>query len=128
MNLLLDTHLLLWTVAQSLKLSQRARLLIADTANTLFFSSASIWEIAIKSTKGRPDFAIDPKILRQALLEDGYLELPIRSEHAIAVRGLPLIHNDPFDRILVAQAAVEGFLLLTADRTVASYGGLIELV
>ena len=79
MNLLLDTHLLLWTVAQSLKLSQRARLSIADTANTLFFSSASIWEIAIKFAKGRPDFTVDPEILRQALLDDGYLELPIRS-------------------------------------------------
>ncbi|HCS63158.1 MAG TPA: PIN domain nuclease [Cellvibrio sp.] len=128
MKLLLDTHLLLWLAATPKKLSKKARTLIEDQDNELFFSAASIWEIAIKQTLGREDFIADAHLLRRGLLDNGYNELPILSNHAVAVNGLPDIHKDPFDRMLVAQATVEGFVLLTADLTVAKYPGPINKV
>jgi PIN domain nuclease of toxin-antitoxin system len=102
--------------------------LIDDTENELVFSVASLWEIAIKSSRGRPGFAVDVSILRRAVLDNGYRELPIVGEHAVAAVGLPPLHKDPFDRLLIAQAMVEGILLLTADRTVARYPGPIRAV
>lgn len=128
MKLLLDTHLLLWLAATPKKLSKKARTLIEDQDNELFFSAASIWEIAIKQTLGREDFIADAHLLRRGLLDNGYNELPILSNHAVAVNGLPDIHKDPFDRMLVAQATVEGFVLLRADLTVAKYPGPINKV
>jgi len=92
------------------------------------FSPASLWEIAIKRAMGRSDFRADPRLLRRGLLDNGYGELPITSEHAVAVDGLPPIHKDPFDRILVAQASVEGIALLTADPVVAQYPGPVQRV
>jgi PIN domain nuclease of toxin-antitoxin system len=130
-NLLLDTHLLLWAAgfeAGHSSLPPAAVALIGDEANTLYFSAASIWEVAIKSALGRPDFDADPHLLRRGLLDNDYAELPITGEHAAAVRWLPPIHNDPFDRLLVAQAAIEGATLLTADAKVAAYGGPIQRV
>lgn len=109
-------------------LSKEASALISDPGNELFFSAVNIWEIAIKQALRRPDFVADPHLLRRSSLEAGYTELSITSEHAIAVRVLPPIHKDPFDRMLAAQATFEGVLLLTADRTLASYGGPIRLV
>ena len=94
----------------------------------LVFSSASLWEITIKRGLGRADFSVDPRLLRRGLLDNGYLELPITSEHAVAVDGLPAIHKDPFDRILVAQAMVEGMALVTADPLVAQYPGPIRRI
>lgn len=128
MKLLLDTHLLLWLAATPKKLSKKARTFIENQDNELFFSAASIWEIAIKQTLGRADFIVDARLLRRGLLDNGYSELPILSEHAVAVNGLPDIHKDPFDRMLVAQATVEGFVLLTADVFVAKYPGPITKV
>jgi PIN domain nuclease of toxin-antitoxin system len=128
MKLLLDTHLLLWTAADSDRLSSEAEALIADPGNDLLFSAASLWEIIIKRTVGRADFRVDPRLLRRSLLDNGYLELPIESEHVMAVESLPAIHADPFDRILVAQAIVEGITLLTSDRTVAQYSGPVRKV
>lgn len=122
MNLLLDTHLLLWAAGQPEKLPEEARGLLLDPANQLVFSAASLWEIAIKNSLGRADFSIDPRRLWRLLLANGYRELPVSSEHALAVNDLPPRHKDPFDRILVAQARVEGLLLLTADTAVADYG------
>ena len=115
MKLLLDTHLLLWAAGDPGRLSPVARALIEDAGNELFFSAASLWEISIKHGLGRADFQADPRVLRRALLDNGYSELPIISEHAVAIEGLPPIHKDPFDRMLVAQATVEGITLLTAD-------------
>lgn len=92
------------------------------------FSSASLWEVAIKRGLGRPDFRVDPRLLRRGLLDNGYSELPITSEHAVAVDGLPTIHKDPFDRILVAQSIVEGIALITTDTLVAQYPGPIRKV
>ncbi|PYE90506.1 type II toxin-antitoxin system VapC family toxin [Phyllobacterium leguminum] len=121
MKFLLDTHLLLWAVAKSKKLPPAARSEIENLDNELLFSAASLWEVAIKRGLGRADFTIDPRLLRRGLIDNGYLELPVTSEHAVAVDGLPPIHKDPFDRLLIAQSIVEGITLLTLDETVARY-------
>ena len=128
MKLLLDTHLLLWAAGTPDKLSADARDLISASENDLFFSAASLWEIAIKHGLGRDDFHVDTRLLRRGLLDNGYSELPVGSEHAIQVEGLPSLHKDPFDRMLVAQAMVEGITLLTADEVVAQYPGPIRKV
>ena len=99
-----------------------------DPLNELLFSAASIWEVSIKRSLGRADFRVDPRLLRRGLLDNGYGELPITSDHAVAVDGLPPIHKDPFDRILVAQSIVEGIALLTSDPLVAQYAGPIRKV
>jgi PIN domain nuclease of toxin-antitoxin system len=126
--LLLDTHLLLWAAGQPDRLSQEARRMIAAPRNELCFSAASLWEITIKRGLGRPDFRVDPNLLRRGLVENGYAELPITSDHAMATAHLPPIHKDPFDRVLVAQAESEGALLLTTDEIVARYPGPIRRV
>ena len=95
--------------------------MLDDSENELFFSAASLWEIVIKSGLGRVDFQVDARLLRRGLLDNGYRELAITSEHVVAVDGLPPIHKDPFDRLLVAQSMVEGITLLTADPLVAQY-------
>lgn len=128
MKLLLDTHLLIWAAGFPERMSADARELIADTGNELFFSAASLWEIAIKSTLGREDFTVDARLLRRGLLDNDYSELPVSSEHAVAIEGLPPIHKDPFDRLLVAQSMVEGITLLTADEIVSQYPGPIRKV
>lgn len=122
MNLLLDTHLLLWAASEPQRLSAKARTLLLAPENQLIFSSASLWEISIKNGLERSDFKVDPRRLWRMLLVNGYRELPVTSEHTVAVNDLPHLHRDPFDRILVAQARVEGLTLLTADKLVAKYG------
>lgn len=128
MNLLLDTHLLLWSAGRDRMMSKEADTLIADPDNTLWFSAASIWEVAIKRGLDRPDFRTDPSVLRAGLLSNGYKELEVNGRHAIGVLDLPAIHNDPFDRILLAQSRSEGMMLVTADKTVFAYGGPVRLV
>jgi PIN domain nuclease of toxin-antitoxin system len=128
MKLLLDTHLLLWAAGDAKRLPASARRLISDTSNQLLFSAASLWEIAIKSGLGRKDFRADARVLRRSLLDNGYSELPILSDHVVATESLLPIHKDPFDRILVAQATVEGVTLLTADPVVARYPGPVQKV
>lgn len=128
MKLLLDTHLLLWAAGQPEKLSPAALTLIEAPENQPVFSAASLWEIAIKSNLGREDFVVEPKLIRRGLLDNDYEELPVNSAHAVALMELPPIHKDPFDRILIAQAQVEGILLVTSDNTVSQYPGAIELV
>ena len=129
MKLLLDTHLLLWVAAGQLKkLSRKARALIEASDNELLFSAASLWEVVIKCGLKREDFEVDPRLLRRGLLDNGYTELPVVSEHVIAIKALPLIHRDPFDRVLVAQAISEGIALITADAVVSQYGAPVRLV
>jgi PIN domain nuclease of toxin-antitoxin system len=128
MKLLLDTHVLLWAAGRPDHLPAKTRKLLNDPRNELIFSSASLWEIAIKSGLGRDDFQVDARLLRRGLLDNGYLELPITSEHAVAIDGLPPIHKDPFDRLLVAQSMVEGITLLTADPLVAQYPAPVKRV
>jgi PIN domain nuclease of toxin-antitoxin system len=121
MKLLLDTHILLWAAGQPEKLSESARTLLTKSENALFFSAASIWEIVIKLGLGREDFKVDPRRMRKMLIVHGYTELPVTAEHAFTVQTLPLLHRDPFDRLLLAQARAEGMLLLTVDPFVFQY-------
>jgi PIN domain nuclease of toxin-antitoxin system len=126
MKLLLDTHLLLWAAGEPDRLSAKARSLIDNPDNELLFSAASLWEVAIKRGLGRDDFRVDARLLRRGLLDNGYSELPIVSDHVVAIESLPPIHKDPFDRVLVAQATVEGITLLTIDPLVTQYPGPIQ--
>ena len=126
--LLLDTHLLLWAAGKPERLPQAARALIENSENQLAFSAASLWEVVVKSGLGRADFRVDALRLRRGLLAAAYREVPVTGEHAIVVGRLPSLHRDPFDRILIAQAEVEGAELLTADPKVSRYPGPIRLM
>jgi PIN domain nuclease of toxin-antitoxin system len=127
-KLLLDTQLLLWAAGLPNRLSAAARRLLNDPQNDLLFSAASLWEITIKNSLGRDDFRVEPRVLRRGLLDNGYTELPITSQHAVSVDTLPPLHKDPFDRLLVAQALVEGITLLTGDSQLARYTGPVRKV
>jgi PIN domain nuclease of toxin-antitoxin system len=127
-KLLLDTHILLWAAGQPEKLPEAARRLLDDPENDPVFSAASMWEIAIKQSIGRDDFRVDARLLRRGLLDNGYLELAVTGAHAIALDTLPPLHKDPFDRMLVAQARVEGITLLTSDALLAKYPGSVLTV
>ena len=128
MKLLLDTQILIWAADFSLRLSGAALALLNDPRNQLLFSAVSIWEITIKTMLGRDDFRVDPRVLRRCLLDNGYSELSVTSEHAVTIDSLPPIHGDPFDRLLLAQAISEGSILLTADAHLARYPGPVRLV
>ena len=128
MKLLLDTHLLLWMALTPERISPDAQALLNADDTVLVFSAASLWEIGVKQGLGRADFQINARVFRRGLLDNGYSELPIRSDHAVAIDCLPPIHKDPFDRLLVAQATVEGLTLLTSDPLVGQYPGPIRLV
>ena len=128
MRLLLDTHLLLWAAGSAARLSVAARELIDDPKNELLFSAASLWEIAIKRALRRDDFQLDVRLLRRGLLNNGYRELAVTGEHAVAIEGLPPIHKDPFDRLLIAQSIIEGITLLTSDGLVAQYPAPVQKV
>ena len=128
MNLLLDTHLLIWAASTPEQLSSEALSLLQNAKYQLYFSAVNLWEITIKHGLGRQDFRVDPSLLHRGLIENGYIELVVKSFHCIALEQLPAIHKDPFDRMLVAQAVSEGMLLLTSDSVVAEYPGPIQLV
>jgi PIN domain nuclease of toxin-antitoxin system len=128
MKYLLDTHILLWAASEPGKLSKAAQKLIGNLENTLYFSVASLWEISIKNGLGRTDFSVDPGALRRGLLDNGYEELGISGLHAVAVNNLPSLHKDPFDRMLIAQAQIEGITLITADGAITQYKGPIKKV
>ncbi|HWS83054.1 MAG TPA: type II toxin-antitoxin system VapC family toxin [Ktedonobacteraceae bacterium] len=126
MRLLLDTHILLWWLADDPALSAQADVLIADPANETFVSSISLWEIAIKAHLGK--IVADVDEIRVATLTSGFTPLPFTDSHAVAVACLPDHHRDPFDRALIAQARVEPLHLITHDQMVATYSGDILLV
>ena len=126
MKILLDTHILLWAAAGDLPAG--AVRYIEDEENTLLFSPASIWEVVIKRDLGRTDFVVDPASLYNGLVAAGYQELPVTSKHTLLVGSLPTLHKDPFDRILLAQAASECVPLLTSDETLKQYPGSIIFV
>jgi PIN domain nuclease of toxin-antitoxin system len=128
MKLLIDTHLLLWAAGAPDRLPSDARELLGDPDTDPWFSAASLWEVAIKQGLGRADFTVDARLLRRGLLQNGYRELAISGEHAVAVAALPWLHRDPFDRMLVAQSIVEGITLLTSDPLVAQYPGPVRRV
>lgn len=126
MRLLLDTHLLVWAMGSPERLPEELQSMLEDPAHTPWFSVASLWELVIKKALNRPDFRVEPNLLRQALLEGGWQELPIKAQHALAVGDLPPLHRDPFDRLLLAQANTEALLLITADQELANYPGPIR--
>jgi PIN domain nuclease of toxin-antitoxin system len=128
MKFLLDTHLVLWIPVSDARLSRAARLVLGNPDNRILFSVVSLWEIAIKCGLGKLDRRIDPRSIRRQSLEAGFEELPVLGQHAISVDVLPQIHKDPFDRLLIAQAIVEGITLLTADSNIARYPGSIRKV
>jgi PIN domain nuclease of toxin-antitoxin system len=127
-KLLLDTQVLLRAAGQPERLSRSARRLLSDRRNQLLFSAASLWEATIKRSLGRDDFRVEPRLLRRGLLDNGYAELAITSQHAVSIDALPPIHKDPFDRLLLAQATCEGITLLTADAVLAQYPGPVRKV
>ena len=122
MKLLLDTQIVIWSAMGDPRLPRAARTAIADPAATITYSVVTIWEVAIKAARGRPDFTHHPRAMREAARRAGWEEVPVLAEHAIEVAQLADIHGDPFDRLLVAQARVEGLVLLSADATLLRYG------
>ena len=126
MKILLDTHVLLWIAGDTLP--QSASSLILEPSNELFFSPASLWEVVIKRGLGRADFDVDPNLLYRGLLENGYKELDITAQHALLTGTLPMLHKDPFDRILLAQSIAEGISLLTSDSIMVKYPAPVILV
>ncbi len=128
MTFLLDTHLLLYAAGMPERLPSVARTLLENPESELAFSAGSLWEVAIKNGLGREDYRVDPRLLRRGLLENGYTELPVASSHAVAADLLPPVNSDPFDRILVAQAQIEGLTLLTLDPLIGRYPGPIRLL
>jgi PIN domain nuclease of toxin-antitoxin system len=127
-KLLLDTHLLLWSAGQPHRLSAEALDLLRAPDNDLLFSAVSLWEVAIKNALGRADFSVNLRALRRGLLDNGYREVPMLGEHALALDMLSTHHKDPFDRMLVAQAQAEGLTLLTSDAMLAHYGDPVRIV
>jgi PIN domain nuclease of toxin-antitoxin system len=128
MKLLVDTHLLIWSTTNPSKLSEAARKMLTDDESECYFSSASIWEIAIKHRKNPDDMPISAETARLIFEESGCTELPVFSRHSAEVENLPSIHADPFDRMLVAQARVEGMKLITHDGTIPMYGEFVVKV
>lgn len=125
MNLLLDTHVALWAITDSPRLSSKARELIESPKSSVWISAATIWEIAIKHSLGRGDMPVSSQDAMRYFRESGYSFLPVEPEHAAAVEELPVHHTDPFDRILVAQALVEPMRLITHDPMVVRYSDTI---
>jgi PIN domain nuclease of toxin-antitoxin system len=123
-RLLLDTHVLLWALSGNRRLSSATRSLLENRDNQVWFSAASIWEVAIKTILGREDFRVDPDALAGLAEQCGFEELPVHSRHAAATTRLPQLHADPFDRLLIAQAHTENLTLLTIDPAVLAYGPL----
>ena len=128
MNLLLDTHVALWAITDSPRLSTRARELIVAPRSSIWVSAATVWEITIKHSLGRGDMPVSGQDALRYFRESGYRLLAIEAEHAAAIADLPPHHQDPFDRLLVAQALTEPMRLLTHDPIVARYSDSIITV
>lgn len=128
MRLLLDTHVALWALADSPRLSEEARQLILDPGNEVFYSAATVWEIAIKHALARAGMPVSGDEAARLFRASGHIELPVTAAHAAATERLPPHHADPFDRILVAQSIVEPLRLLTHDRQLLLYGASVQQV
>ncbi len=120
MKVLLDTHILLWWLADDRRLSKMARTVLADPANEVFVSVVSLWELAIKTASGKLDVSVAE--VAAVLKEGDYSVLPVHERHVLSLAGLPPHHGDPFDRMLIAQAMADSLRLLTQDRVLARYG------
>lgn len=128
MRLLLDTHVLLWALAEPERLDGDTRAVLEDAGNDVLFSAASLWEIAIKAGLGRPDFTVEPDVVLHAARATGFVELPVRAQATVLVARLPPYHRDPFDRLLIAQAMAEAVQLYTADPLLPPYSELVTLL
>jgi len=128
MKLLLDTQVIIWAAFWPELLPTQSLHLISDVDNEIYFSPASLWEVAIKSAQNRSDFRVEAKTLRTKLLERGYQEIAINGLHTTAVSDLPMLHKDPFDRLLLAQAKIEGISLITSDATLSKYPAPVIMV
>ena len=128
MKVLLDTHVLIWALAEPGKLSENGRLALEELQNEILFSAASIWEIALKKRIGRAEFAFAPKQIVDAAKESGFAELPVFANAAALVEQLPLHHRDPFDHLLIAQAMSEPARLFTVDPVLAQYSELVTML
>lgn len=128
MRLLVDTHVLLWAVAEPDKLPSAHRERLESPDNEILFSAASIWELAIKVQIGRLPLAVSPEEIAGAAARIGFDELPVTAAHAAAIRQLPLYHRDPFDRLLIAQTIHEPARFLTADAMLKRYSDLVDVV
>ena len=128
MNLLLDTQMIIWATFWPELPPKQTREFIADENNDIFFSPASLWEVATKTALNRPDFQVDSKILRGQLLECGYHEIAITGHHTTAVSDLPMLHKDLFDRLLLAQAKEENISLVTSDEKLSDYPAPVILI
>lgn len=128
MRVLLDTHVLLWVLSEPSRLDAETRDTLESGADEVLFSAAAIWEIAIKSRLGRADFAFVPAEIARAARDSGFAELPIGSKAAAHVAKLPLLHRDPFDRLLIAQAITEPAIFYTADPKLPAYSELIRRI
>ena len=122
MKYLVDTHLLIWTVLDSAKLSDKAKNILEEDDNEYYFSAASVWEIALKRQKHPEQFPFTATAAKDLFLAAGFIERAVSSKHSAAVEDLPHLHGDPFDRLLVAQAQCDGMKLLTHDRMIVQYG------
>jgi PIN domain nuclease of toxin-antitoxin system len=128
MVVLLDTHVLLWALDAPERLPVAVVEQLESPATTVYFSAASIWEIAIKSALGKIDLHYPPEGIAQAAKETGFVELPVNSAHGAKVARLPLHHRDPFDRLLIAQTLLMPAQLLTADSALVPYSELVRLI
>jgi PIN domain nuclease of toxin-antitoxin system len=122
---LVDTHVLIWLAVDSPRMGNLARDLLADPDNQIFFSAISIFEIAVKERLSKRGFEVEASAIRRMMIENDFAELAVTGTHAAHAATLPLVHRDPFDRLLVAQAMMEGFTLMTADEMIAQYSGPI---
>lgn len=128
MRLLLDTHILLWLADKPERLPISVLDLLKEPTTELVFSVVNIWEVGIKFSLGKPAFQVDPSMLLLRCRSEKLTELPVLAEHSLQVPRLPLIHRDPFDRILIAQAIVEGLTFLTADTQLGAYADPVRLI
>ncbi len=128
MRLILDTNVLIRSLIDPAQLTAEVRTILEDPGHEVFFSTASIWEIAIRFGLGRADLGVSPEEIVASAEASGFVELPIRSPAALKVASLPLLHRDPFDRLLVAQAVTEPAQLYTTDRELVGYSELVICV
>lgn len=128
MNILLDTHIALWAITDSPRLSASAKTQILNTQNSIWVSVVSLWEIAIKHSLGKGEMPIDAQQALSYFRASGYQILPIYAEHTLTIAELPKHHQDPFDRLLIAQAMTEPMRLMTHDAHIAKYGGMVLMV
>jgi len=128
MKYLLDTHIILWAALDVRKLSRKAKKILEDPDNILYFSPVSLWEISIKHAKHPDQMPITSERAKELALNMGLVELPVRSRHGVDISNLPEIHSDPFDRMLITQARSDGLLLISHDDKVVAYGaGVVKV-